>query len=119
MRRQLLGAPLNKQIVKGWATFTGETTVSIRDSWNVSSISRTTTGDYTVNWSRAFGYGTATAYAMAMIAKLDGGAASVTSHASGGVTEGNAYTNGFTRLNTSNNGTNTDADLCSIVVLGA
>ena len=119
MRRALLAAPLNDQIIKGWVMFTGETTVSIRDSWNVSSVTRTTTGDYTVNWARAFGYGAATAYALTTIAKLDGGAASVTSHASGGVTEGNAYTNGFTRLNTSNNGTNTDADLCSIVVLGA
>ena len=119
MRLNLLVRPIQKLIPKGWVMFNGETTVSIRDSWNVSSVSRTTTGRYVVNWARPFGYiAAATGYAVATTAKLDAGVASVTSHIDGTPTEGNSYTHLSTAINTSNNGTDTDADLCSVVVLG-
>lgn len=40
--------------IKGWVNFTGTGTVTINDSYNVSSITDNGTGDYTVNWTTAF-----------------------------------------------------------------
>ena len=38
---------------KAWVNFDGENTVAIRDSFNVSSITDTGTGQYTINFSSA------------------------------------------------------------------
>jgi hypothetical protein len=38
---------------KAWANWNGVTTASIRASYNVSSITRTTTGSYTINMTTA------------------------------------------------------------------
>ena len=43
-----------QDIVKGWVKFDGSGTVTISDSYNVSSITDNGTGDYTVNWTTAF-----------------------------------------------------------------
>ena len=109
----------HRMTAKGWVMFNGETTVSIRDSWNVTSVTRNTTGEYTVAWARPFGYvAAATGYVVACMSQLDAGVASVTTHIDGQATEGNAYSSLITKVNTSNNGTDTDANLCSVVVLG-
>tara|TARA_R100000773_G_scaffold43106_1_gene41118 strand:- start:641 stop:1048 length:408 start_codon:yes stop_codon:yes gene_type:complete len=42
------------QIIKSWITFVGEGTVSIRQSFNVSSITDNGTGDYTITYATAF-----------------------------------------------------------------
>lgn len=42
------------QIIKAWITFVGEGTVSIRQSFNVSSITDNGTGDYTISYSTSF-----------------------------------------------------------------
>jgi hypothetical protein len=39
---------------KAWANFNGTSGVSIRASYNISSITRNTTGSYTVNFTNAF-----------------------------------------------------------------
>jgi hypothetical protein len=39
---------------KAWVNFNGTGTVAIRASYNVSSITRNGTGDYTVNFTNAF-----------------------------------------------------------------
>lgn len=39
---------------KAWVNFNGESTVAIRTSFNVSSITDNGTGDYTVNFTAAF-----------------------------------------------------------------
>jgi len=39
---------------KAWVNFNGVTTVTIRASFNVSSVTRNGTGDYTVNFTTAF-----------------------------------------------------------------
>lgn len=39
---------------KAWVNFNGIPTVAIRASYNVSSITRNGTGDYTVNFTNAF-----------------------------------------------------------------
>lgn len=40
-------------IAKAWVNFNGVTTATIRASFNVSSITRNATGDYTVNFTTA------------------------------------------------------------------
>ena len=42
------------QFAKAWVNFDGESTVSIRDSFNVSSITDNGSGDYTINFSSSF-----------------------------------------------------------------
>ena len=44
-----------QMVVKAWVNFDGTGTVSIRDSYGVSSITDRGTGVYTVNFSSAFG----------------------------------------------------------------
>ena len=41
------------RIAKAWCNFDGDGTVSIRGSYNVSSVTDNGTGDYTVNFSAA------------------------------------------------------------------
>lgn len=43
----------NKQTAKAWVNFNGVTTATIRASFNVSSVTRNSTGDYTVNFTNA------------------------------------------------------------------
>jgi hypothetical protein len=118
MRRRL-PQTLHKLIPKGWVMFNGEGAVTIRDSWNVTSVTQNTTGEFTIAWARRFGYAAlATGYAVMCTSKLDAGVASVTTHIDGQATEGNAYSSLLTKVNISNNGSDTDPDLCSVVVLG-
>ena len=44
-------------IAKAWVNFNGTGTIAARDSENVSSLTDNGTGDYTVNFSSAFGAG--------------------------------------------------------------
>ena len=47
---------LTKQsAAKAWVNFNGTGTIAERDSFNVSSLTDNGTGDYTVNFSNAFG----------------------------------------------------------------
>jgi len=39
---------------KAWVNFNGVTTVTIHASYNVSSVTRNNTGDYTINFTNAF-----------------------------------------------------------------
>jgi hypothetical protein len=39
---------------KAWVNFNGVTTATIRSAYNVSSVTRTATGRYTVNFTNAF-----------------------------------------------------------------
>lgn len=52
------GGSLNvntNSLIKAWVNFTGTSTVTINDHYNVSSITDNGTGDYTVNYTTAFG----------------------------------------------------------------
>jgi len=42
-------------IAKAWVNFNGTGTIAARDSENVSSLTDNGTGDYTLNWTAAFG----------------------------------------------------------------
>ena len=48
-----LGTDEASGLCKAWVNFNGTGTVAIRDSYNVSSITDNTTGDYTVNFTTA------------------------------------------------------------------
>ena len=42
-----------ENVIKGWVNFSGAT-ATINDSFNVTSVSRTAAGDYTITWDRDF-----------------------------------------------------------------
>ncbi len=48
-----IGTTEQGQLCKAWVNFNGTSTVSIRASYNVSSITDNGTGDYTVNFTTA------------------------------------------------------------------
>ena len=48
-----LGTTEQSQLCKAWVNFDGTGTVAIRASYNVSSITDNSTGDYTVNFTTA------------------------------------------------------------------
>ena len=41
------------QLCQAWVNFNGITTVSVRASYNISSVVRNSTGDYTINFTNA------------------------------------------------------------------
>jgi len=41
-------------LVKGWINFTGTSTITTNDSYNVSGIVDNATGDYTITWDKDF-----------------------------------------------------------------
>ena len=49
------GAPTGAVVAAGWVNFNGTGTVSIRDSFNVASITDGGVGIFTVNWSASMG----------------------------------------------------------------
>jgi hypothetical protein len=46
--------PASQGVIKGWVNFDGTGTVTIRDSYNVSSVTDNGSGDYTINWDTDF-----------------------------------------------------------------
>jgi len=44
-------------VAKAWVTFDGNAGVTIKDSYNLSSVVRNGTGDYTITWSISFSIG--------------------------------------------------------------
>ncbi len=89
----------NKQLLQGWCTFTPSVGNTLRDSWNVSSVTDNGAGDVTVAWAVPFGYAaTATGYAVAMCAR--GTAVLLNANLSNASTLGNAYNVNFVRSRT-------------------
>ena len=64
-----IGTTEQGQLCKAWVNFNGTSTVTIRASYNVSSITDNGAGDYTVNFTTAFADAN---YAMTGTASLDG-----------------------------------------------
>lgn len=73
----------NRDMVKGWVNFTGTGTVTINDSYNVSSITDNGTGDYTVNWTTAFATANYAVAGSCQISGSDGAASKVVVIAAG------------------------------------
>ena len=75
---------LQQGLCKAWVHFTGVTTTAARDSFNISSLTDTDTGDTTVNISNAFSNDD---YACVMFTNANSGTGSgaFTNHYTGGL----------------------------------
>tara|TARA_R100001460_G_scaffold2300_3_gene7575 strand:- start:176 stop:547 length:372 start_codon:yes stop_codon:yes gene_type:complete len=93
---------------KAWVNFDGESTVAIRDSFNVSSITDNGTGNYFVNFSNAMAN---TNYCVVT------GAGGGTGSLSDGSNVSNLATNRY-RQEFGNGGSYSDFDRCFSMVLG-
>jgi hypothetical protein len=47
------------RVAKGWVNFNGNVTLAVRNSFNIFSVARNNTGDYTVNFNTSIGTGMA------------------------------------------------------------
>jgi hypothetical protein len=107
-----------KRTVRAWVTFidTGAA-ASIRDSYNVSSVTRNGTGDYTINWARPFGYAAgATGYAVVGTCRPNTGVGAVQFQPVDGA---GMYANTFVKVITGSVGVAAvNADVCSIGAWG-
>lgn len=102
-----------RDVIKGWLNFTGSGTVTINDSYNVSSITDNGTGDYTINWTTSFANAN---YAIA-------GSATRSDAANGGIFVSLHHTSpvstGSARIVTYNDaGTASDANSISVIAIG-
>jgi len=96
------------QLIKAWVNFDGESTVAIRDSFNVSSITDNGTGNYFINFSNAMGN---TNYCVVT------GAGGGTGSLSDGSNVGDLATDKY-RQEFGNGGSYSDFDRCFSMVIG-
>ena len=86
-------------IAKAWVNFNGTGTIAARDSENVSSLTDNGTGDYTVNFSNAFG---AADYIMNASCGEGGSGSAIGSLRCPGTTDPTTSSFEFCTVNTSN-----------------
>ena len=99
-----------ENIIKGWINFQGTGTISINDSFNVTSITRTSTGDYTITWDVNFAE---INYAVAVTAGGSGQSAHPKIH------DTTPLTTGTTRIMVLNNNHDfIDAEIITVIVVG-
>jgi len=107
-------------IAKAWVNFNGVTTATIRSSFNVSSVTRNGTGDYTVNFTTAMpnaNYNVVTASSIAVGANFN---LSVPFAAGGGsITEAVPTTSAFRMTTTQTNGGATDCKYVTATVFSS
>jgi hypothetical protein len=94
-----------KGSAKAWVNFNGVTTVSIRASYNVSSVVRNAVGDYTINLT------TALADANYVVAIATGLASNATGADIGNATAMTAPTSSVLRIGTRNSSTGANMDM--------
>jgi len=120
MRRGMIGGIQNrlaqKALPKAWVMF--KDPASIQDSFGVSSLTNTATGQYLITFARPFGYAAgATGYAVCVLARAPAGATALSS-INQTLTEGNAYNVNSVSVYTSNSAAGAATDLCSVMVFG-
>lgn len=110
--------PQIKQIVRGWCVITPYAANTIRDSFNVSSITDGGAGILTVAWALPFGYAPgATGYAV--MASARGQGVHLNTHLDPSVTIGNMYTVSLVQTRTNIvGGVSTDASVYSLIAFG-
>jgi len=111
--------PPLRQIVRGWCVVTPYAANTIRDAFNVSSVTDGGTGLLTITWAVPFFYAAgATGYAVVATARGQG--LHLNTHLDPTVTLGNMYTNAFVRtFTTVVGGASTDASVYSLICFGA
>ena len=110
-----------KEVASAWVAFTGGAGGVIRDSYNISSITRNGTGDYTITWAVPFGYAAgATGYVVVGSNYISAGnAAGCATFIGGTATEGNEYNVNFARVRTSSAGSIADSTIVCVAAIGA
>lgn len=96
-------------IAKAWVSFSGNGSVTISQSFNISSITRTNTGQYTINFTTAMpnsGYSAVLGVLCVSNPYLSGGSIAFQSTSSLGITT--AYYSNYL-----------DASICNVAVLGS
>ena len=110
-------------IAKAWVNFNGVTTATIRSSFNVSSVTRNGTGDYTVNFTTVMPDANYSACATATQRGGSGGAATNMSVGFGGVgtssVAGTYSTSAVQVYSQYSNGTAVDANVVCISIFSA
>ena len=110
-------APHWRAIPRAWVFFIDPST--IRDSYNVSSVSNIATGRYVVTFQTPFGYASgATGYAAITVHRAPAGAVPIAS-LDQVATENNAYSVNAVGINTTNSTSGVATDLCSVIVWGS
>ena len=97
------------QLAKAWINFNGKDTVAIRDSFNVSSLTDNSTGNYSMNFSTAM----SNANYCVVSSGSESGVGGAARFISG---DGNSASAAL--LLTFNSTTNTDYSFCSFAVFG-
>jgi hypothetical protein len=96
-------------IAKAWVSFSGNGSVTISQSFNISSITRTNTGQYTINFTTAMpnsGYSAVLGVLCVSSPYLSGG--SIVSQSTSSLGISTAYYSNYL-----------DASICNVVVLGS
>lgn len=101
----------HKSAAKAWVNFNGTGTVSIRDSYNVSSITDNGTGDYTINFTVAF---STSAYAGVFSCTNEVNA----QHANGYITSQSTTAFRFIFHNSANSGQTADKSIVNAIFFG-
>jgi hypothetical protein len=83
---------------RAWVNFNGVTTVTIRASGNVTSVTRNGAGDYTVNFTTAMTDANYSVNAIAMLNGTNSSSNAAFTTVFGSATYGNAYTTTSIRL---------------------
>jgi hypothetical protein len=104
-------------VAKAWVNFNGTGTIAARDSENVSSLTDNGTGNYTVNFSNAFG---AADYSIVTDCKELDNTNTTTVFAMIGpnLTIANSYTANFTRIATRSGTSSYDSVIITATVFG-
>jgi hypothetical protein len=110
---------MRKALLRAWVTFTDNgVAASVRDSYGVSSVTRDAAGDFTVTWSRPFGYvAGATGYAVVGSCRVNASIGALQLHPVDGAS--GMYTNGFVKVRTGAvGGAASQADLAMVGAWG-
>jgi hypothetical protein len=106
---------VSKRLAKAWVNFNGTGTISIRNDFNVSSITDNGVGDYTINFSTPF---TNTSYAFIAWARDFNADTYVTSILGAKSTTSKTNTSLRLIMNYLLNGLNYDSTECNVIVFG-
>ena len=99
---------LDKRMAKAWVNFNGTSTVAIRSSYNVSSITDSGTGDYTANFAVAMANTNYAASSNVEPTVSNGGSDTYIS----------SLATASCRLNHFEVGTRRDGNPCNVIVMG-
>ena len=111
-----MGSAEQSGLAKAWVNFNGTSTVAIRASYNVSSITDNGTGDYTVNFTTAFADANYSVVGMTKLRDTTGAAGGVYMEITDKVTIANAITTTAVRISTAAGSTYWDVSVANVAI---